>query len=446
MRNGKFKVLYETIYNRYKQGSGFLEGDLVKLKDSYKSEEGYKSLAETVKQRVEDTVKSGLNLRVGRLHTPDNQYGSFGYLNLPATHADLYQELSPGNFGNLVTVPLSILEPVDTGVNLSPVSKKNKRSASEAPYQKPGKWSPNKDTPETKEQNEVGNKQNWVEKGNYKLADKDTKSTVGANKYDDNKPSNFKPLPKNKTLRESDAAIALENAYLQVLNETTDLDIDDEVNIAKAMDHDDDITSEEKENMSVAAPDLTEDSMEIEEYMVRPECWNKETKTVIDECWNEDGSMKEECWQGEAMAEDIQPGQAAGGVLQNPTERDNVESPLESKNHLGEREFQTYAAWKRACKQIKPDAKFTGDKDIDGCEVGEWDGAKGVIYNTKNSKTVTEYVTIRMSLDEFLEEYEDEMNRIANKYMEEEYMDELEAKIEAVNDIMNSRNIDIYDF
>lgn len=442
MRNGKFKVLYETIYNRYKQGSGFLEGDLVKLKDSYKSEEGYKSLAETVKQRVEDTVKSGLNLRVGRLHTPDNQYGSFGYLNLPATHADLYQELSPGNFGNLVTVPLSILEPVDTGVNLSPVSKKNKRSASEAPYQKPGKWSPNKDTAETKEQNEVGNKQNWVEKGNYKLAAKDTKSSVGANKYDDNKPSNFKPLPKNKTLRESEAALAVENAYLQILTETTDLDIDDEVNISKALDHDDDITSEQHgENMVVATGDLNEN--QIEEYMVKPECWNKETKTVIDECWNEDGSMKEECWQGEAMAENIKPGQAAGGVLQNPTERDNVESPLESKSHLGEREFHTYQAWKRACKQIKPDAKFTGDKDIDGCEVGEWDGEKGVIYN---KESIMEYVTIRMSFKEFMEEYEEEMLRRAKEYVDEYDFELYDAKVEAINDIMNERNIDIYDF
>jgi len=443
MRNGKFKVLYETIYNRYKQGAGFLEGDLVKLKDGYKTEETYKSLAETLKQRVEDCAQSGLNLRVGRLHTPYNQYGSFGHLNLPATHADLYQELSPGNFGNLVTVPLSILEPVDTGVNLSPVSKKNKRSASEAPYQKPGKWDSNKDTPETKQQNELGHKQNWIEKGDYKLAIKDTKSSVGANKYNDNKPSNFKPLPKNKILRESDVALALENAYMQVITETTDVDIDDEVNIAKAMDHDDDITSEEKENMSVAAPDLTEKDMKIEEYMIKPDCWNKEEGTVAEKCWNEDGSMKDDCWQDEEISEDVAPGQAAGGVLQNPVERDNTEGPLESKNHLGEREFQTYEAWKRACKQIKPDAKFTGDKDIDSCEVGEWDGAIGTIFNTKN---MNERQLVNMSFDDFLYEYGEEMREIAKRYEDDQDMDELESKIQAVEDITEREGINIPDF
>lgn len=46
-------------------------------------------------------------------------------------------------------------------------------------------------------------------------------------------------------------------------------------------------------------------------------------------------------------------------------------------------EYQTYGAWKRAVKKIKPDAKFTGDKDIDSCSCkeieAEWDGAKGTI-------------------------------------------------------------------
>lgn len=46
-------------------------------------------------------------------------------------------------------------------------------------------------------------------------------------------------------------------------------------------------------------------------------------------------------------------------------------------------EYQTYGAWKRAVKKLNPDAKFTGDKDIDSCSCkeceAEWDGAKGTI-------------------------------------------------------------------
>ena len=166
MKNSKFVPLYETIYNRFKQGSGFLEGDVVKLKSNFKSTEGYKALPETIKQRLEDISNSEYNLRLGRLHSPHNQYGSYGHLNLPATHADLYQEVAPGNFGNLVTVPLDLLEEIDTGVNLPPVSPKNKRTANEAPYQKPTKKDTNKD-PITNEQTKTGEKQNHTPKVDY---------------------------------------------------------------------------------------------------------------------------------------------------------------------------------------------------------------------------------------------------------------------------------------
>ena len=133
MKKSKFVPLYETIYNRFKQGGGFLEGDVVKLKSDYKSTDSYKNLPESIKQRLEDSAKSGYNLRVGRLHTPAAQYGALGNISLPAAHADLYQERAPGTFGNLVTVPLDIIEMVDTGVNLPSVSANNKMTPNEAP-------------------------------------------------------------------------------------------------------------------------------------------------------------------------------------------------------------------------------------------------------------------------------------------------------------------------
>lgn len=60
----------------------------------------------------------------------------------------------------------------------------------------------------------------------------------------------------------------------------------------------------------------------------------------------------------------------------------------DATNYNGERSFQTFEAWKRACKQINPSVVFEGDKDI--CQakpgIGEWDGNEGIIY-TKDSKT-----------------------------------------------------------
>ncbi len=63
----------------------------------------------------------------------------------------------------------------------------------------------------------------------------------------------------------------------------------------------------------------------------------------------------------------------------------------DATNYNGERTFQTYEAWKRACRQIDPNVKFDGDKDIcQAGKVGEWDGDKGIIYNTKDRKTKDE--------------------------------------------------------
>lgn len=66
----------------------------------------------------------------------------------------------------------------------------------------------------------------------------------------------------------------------------------------------------------------------------------------------------------------------------------------DSTNHLGEKEYQTYNAWREACKRINPNAQFEGDKDI--CQakpgIGEWGGDKGVIYtkdSTQDADTTT---------------------------------------------------------
>jgi len=221
MKNSKFIPLYETIYNRYGQGGGFLEGDLVKLKANYKTLEAYKQLNDSLKSAIEAAEKSGYNIRLGRLLTPNNNAGALGINNkLPPTHADIHSEKAPGMFANLICVPIDILEAIDTGVSLSPVSKNNVRPNGD--YQKPGEWKSNPDTPETKEENHLGHKQNWVEKGDYKLGEKDAKSSVGANNYDDSKPSTkYKPLPKNKlkpkTLKES--IKSLEDAYMSIFTE-----------------------------------------------------------------------------------------------------------------------------------------------------------------------------------------------------------------------------------
>jgi len=58
----------------------------------------------------------------------------------------------------------------------------------------------------------------------------------------------------------------------------------------------------------------------------------------------------------------------------------------EATNYLGDKEYRSYDSWKAAIKKSNPGAKFVGDKDIgsaqiNGQDVGEWDGEKGSVYS-----------------------------------------------------------------
>lgn len=68
--------------------------------------------------------------------------------------------------------------------------------------------------------------------------------------------------------------------------------------------------------------------------------------------------------------------------------RQEKKEVTESVNHMGEKEYQTYAGWKRAVKAAHPTCTFRGDIDIgaavvDGKDVGEWDGAVGCIFKSQ---------------------------------------------------------------
>lgn len=101
---------------------------------------------------------------------------------------------------------------------------------------------------------------------------------------------------------------------------------------------------------------------------------NKHLKTMVDALINDDGKSAEIAFQ-QCMIDKTQQ------YLNPETESQQESVTTEGKNHMGETTYSNYGRWKAACRAIKPDVKFEGDKDIcNAFGVGEWDGVEGSVW------------------------------------------------------------------
>ncbi len=126
---------------------------------------------------------------------------------------------------------------------------------------------------------------------------------------------------------------------------------------------------------------------------------------------------------------------------------------LTEKNHLGERTFHTFAAWKRAAKAINAEVWFEGDADIaqamvgpkpykkgETHSIGEWDGAEGVIYNrTKNEDVELEESGSVAHFARLLGQFTDLSDKEHDAYMDrnkkkmKDYSDKMKAVEKEIN-------------
>ena len=119
---GKFKKLYESAIQRYTRG-GFLTGDLVKFKEGFRSDDFFKKQASNYLQKIDDFVKSGLNIRVSAIKPVYPNSSAPGNIQNEAESflIDIVLEDAPGLYYQFVTVPAHVLEHIDAGPNLAPV-------------------------------------------------------------------------------------------------------------------------------------------------------------------------------------------------------------------------------------------------------------------------------------------------------------------------------------
>lgn len=120
LKESKFSVLCEDIYNRFQSG-GLVSGDIVKFRKNTLSNATIKGLDEAFKTYLTELMNSDLNLKVGAVKTirPTAQYNMantvYGY------SVDVVQEYAPGMFKTPITVPIEVLERVDSGADRQPV-------------------------------------------------------------------------------------------------------------------------------------------------------------------------------------------------------------------------------------------------------------------------------------------------------------------------------------
>lgn len=124
----KFNIIFEGNFQRF-QGGGLLTGDIVKIKEGAMDHEWVSGKGDNVKEQLKKFIESGLNIRVSTVKPvrPAIQ-GSIQQDQTPGDYyCDIALEKAPGLFLDFMEVPIDILEVVDSGINLPPVSSENNR-------------------------------------------------------------------------------------------------------------------------------------------------------------------------------------------------------------------------------------------------------------------------------------------------------------------------------
>ncbi len=130
---GKYDTLIETATTRYEQG-GVLSGDLVRFRKDAMKNDKVKNMMDNYKATIEDAMNTDLNLRVSAIKsirpTTSGNYegGANSGTDSPTDHwVDIVIEYAPGLYRNPITVPIEVLQVVDTDGNLAPVPPSVKR-------------------------------------------------------------------------------------------------------------------------------------------------------------------------------------------------------------------------------------------------------------------------------------------------------------------------------
>ena len=111
----KFSALTEAAIERFQQG-GVVNGDYVRFVKGYKNTDFYKKLPSQTQDKIDQFVDMDLHLRVSAVKSPSYAPASVeGGLNAAGEfYVDVVQEYAPGLYRHPMTVPVNLVELIDT--------------------------------------------------------------------------------------------------------------------------------------------------------------------------------------------------------------------------------------------------------------------------------------------------------------------------------------------
>jgi len=131
MSKRKFDTVVENALHRF-QKTEFLVGDVVEFIKNWENDEWTKRQSSGLIDKLKEVLDSGDNILVTAIKAlHDDGMKSGGNAESPDHHyCDIVQELAPGRYTNVMTVPVHFLKRVDIGNNRSaPIPDKNVRKS-----------------------------------------------------------------------------------------------------------------------------------------------------------------------------------------------------------------------------------------------------------------------------------------------------------------------------
>ena len=125
----KFNTIIEENLRRYQQNT-LIVNDRVKFVDNFFQHEWTKSQPVLKIERLKALIESGNNIRVSAVKTSRPQTAESGHFEIvDDVYYDVVEEIAPGRYGHLFTIPHTLVEHLDDYPNLAGETPENQVSA-----------------------------------------------------------------------------------------------------------------------------------------------------------------------------------------------------------------------------------------------------------------------------------------------------------------------------